>query len=48
MLVAQELARDEQRIQFKWSFHQKHYGDATLNTRTDKIFGNGIFHRILI
>ncbi|MEO7522557.1 MAG: hypothetical protein ABIT58_00605, partial [Ferruginibacter sp.] len=47
MLVAQELAWDEQRIQFKWSFHRKHYDDATLNTRTDKIFGKSNPERFL-
>jgi uncharacterized protein YfiM (DUF2279 family) len=32
MLVAQELAWDEQRIQFKFSFHHKTYSDPTLDS----------------
>jgi hypothetical protein len=38
MLVAQELAWDEQKIQFKWSAHYKHY-DNSLKPRADEIFG---------
>lgn len=47
MLVAQELAWDEQRIQLKFSAHRKLYSDATLNQRSNKIFGNGTPERIL-
>ncbi|MEO7445532.1 MAG: DUF2279 domain-containing protein [Ferruginibacter sp.] len=47
MLVAQELAWDEQRIQFKWSFHRKSYADAELNSRADVIFGKGNAERFL-
>ncbi|MBK8496550.1 MAG: DUF2279 domain-containing protein [Chitinophagaceae bacterium] len=39
MLIAQELAWDEQRIQFKFSYHNKHYKDPTLNQRSDQLFG---------
>jgi uncharacterized protein YfiM (DUF2279 family) len=38
-VISQELAWDEQRIKFKFSFHQRNYGDAELNRRADKIFG---------
>ncbi|HMU11461.1 MAG TPA: DUF2279 domain-containing protein [Ferruginibacter sp.] len=47
MLVAQELAWDEQRIQFKFSFHRKSYNDASLNQRSDKIFGKTTAERFL-
>jgi uncharacterized protein YfiM (DUF2279 family) len=38
-LTAQELAWDEQRIQFKYSFHRKKYNDVGLNNRSTEIFG---------
>ena len=47
MLIAQELAWDEQRIQFKWSFHKKRYGDAVLNERSNDIFGKSRAERFL-
>lgn len=47
LLIAQELAWDEQRIQFKWSFHRKHYTDAALNERSNVVFGNSTAERIL-
>lgn len=47
MLVAQELAWDEQRIQFKFSFHRKSYSDPVLNERSDKIFGKSTAERFL-
>jgi hypothetical protein len=47
MFTAQELAWNEQRIQYKWSFHRKHYTDATLNKRSDEIFGKSSAERFL-
>ncbi|MEO7264256.1 MAG: DUF2279 domain-containing protein [Ferruginibacter sp.] len=47
LLVSQELAWDEQRIQMKWSFHRKNYKDAGLNQRSNDIFGNGNAERFL-
>lgn len=47
MLVAQELAWDEQRIQFKFSFHRKSYNDPALNERSNKIFGSSTAERFL-
>jgi uncharacterized protein YfiM (DUF2279 family) len=47
MLVAQELAWDEQRIQFKFSFHRKNYSDAVLQQRSNKIFGRSTAERFL-
>ena len=39
MLVAQELAWDDQRIKLKFSFHKKKYSDAALTQRTNVLFG---------
>ena len=47
ILVAQELAWDEQRIRIKFSFHQRSYGDAQLNQRANSIFGKGPAERFL-
>ena len=47
MLAAQELAWDEQRIQFKFSFHRKAYNDVSLDKRSDKIFGKSSAERFL-
>lgn len=46
-LVSQELLWDEQRIQLKTSFHRKHYADATLNQRSDVLFGRSSAERFL-
>jgi Predicted periplasmic lipoprotein (DUF2279) len=47
LLVAQELAWDEQRIQFKFSFHKKNYADEILNERSKSIFGKSDPERFL-
>lgn len=47
LLVSQEFAWDEQRVQFKWSFHRKSYKDPTLNKRSDEIFGTSSPERFL-
>jgi uncharacterized protein YfiM (DUF2279 family) len=47
MLIAQELAWNEQRIQFKFSFHRKAYNDPALNQRSDKIYGSSFSERFL-
>lgn len=47
LLIAQELAWDEQRIQLKWSFHKKNYANAGLNDRSAEIFGKGAAERFL-
>jgi hypothetical protein len=46
-LIAQELAWDDQRIKIKFSFHRKNYGDATLNDRSDVLFGKSFAERSL-
>ncbi len=47
IFTAQELAWDEQRIQFKFSFHRKNYADETLNKRSTEIFGKSEPERFL-
>lgn len=47
LLVAQELAWDEQRVQMKWSFHRKTYNDALLNRRSTELFGSSEPERFL-
>ena len=46
-LVAQELAWNDQRIKFKFSFHRKNYSDPQLNQRSDKLFGASTAERLL-
>jgi uncharacterized protein YfiM (DUF2279 family) len=45
--VAQELAWDEQRIKFKFSFHNKSYSDPSLNKRSDQLFGESTAERLI-
>ncbi|MEI9956638.1 MAG: DUF2279 domain-containing protein [Ferruginibacter sp.] len=47
LFVAQELVWNDQRIQYKFSFHRKTYSDPTLIQRSDKIFGNSTAERFL-
>lgn len=47
MLISQELAWNEQRIQMKWSFHRKKYEDEMLNLRSNDLFGSGTLERML-
>ncbi len=47
LLVAQEFAWDEQRIQFKFSFHRKSYKDNSLNVRSNELFGKSEPERFL-
>jgi hypothetical protein len=47
MLVAQELAWDEQRIHLKWSFHRKRYSDPMLNAESTLLFGKSNPERFL-
>ncbi|MBC7887636.1 MAG: DUF2279 domain-containing protein [Ferruginibacter sp.] len=46
-LIAQELAWDDQRIQLKFSFHKKNYGDHQLNNRAGDIFGKTLSERFI-
>ena len=47
LLVAQELAWDEQRVQMKWSFNRKRYIDPMLNARSNQLFGKTTTERFL-
>lgn len=47
MLVAQELAWNDQRIKIKFSFHKKNYGDQQLQQRTESLFGRSDAERFL-
>lgn len=47
LFIAQELAWQDQRIQFKLSFHKKKYGDAQLEQRADDLFGMSLPERML-
>jgi hypothetical protein len=47
VLVAQELAWNDQRIKLKFSAHRKTYNDPELNHRSDVLFGAGTPERIL-
>jgi hypothetical protein len=47
LFISQQLVWEEQRIQFKFSFHKKNYGDRQLNDRSDDLFGSGWTERML-
>lgn len=47
ILVAQELAWDDQRIKLKFSFHKKNYSDPQLQQRTESLFGRSDAERFL-
>ncbi len=47
MFISQELAWDDQRIKFKFSFHRKNYGEADLDKRADQLFGSTEIERFI-
>lgn len=47
VLIAQELAWDDQRIKIKFSFHKNDYKDAGLNKRADDIYGKTLAERFI-
>jgi hypothetical protein len=47
LFIAQELAWDDQRIKFKFSFHKRDYGATDLNARADVIFGKSESERFI-
>lgn len=47
MFVSQQLAWNEQRIQFKFSSHRKDYGTPELNARADELYGTDLPQRTL-
>jgi len=47
LFISQELGWEEQRIQFKFSFHKKKYSEPMLEQRADDLFGEGRYERML-
>ena len=47
MFMGQEFLWNEQRIQFKFSFHRKSYGEPMLEQRADDLYGDGFYERML-
>lgn len=45
--ISQELAWNEQKIKFKFSFHKKEYPEAELNARTDQLAGKTEIERFI-
>jgi hypothetical protein len=47
LLIGQQLAWNEQRIAFKFSFHKMNYDEPGLNERSDSLFGASFPERML-
>ena len=47
LFIGQQLGWQEQRIQFKFSFHRKNYSEPMLNERSDELFGSNWTERML-
>ncbi|HET9826563.1 MAG TPA: DUF2279 domain-containing protein [Chitinophagaceae bacterium] len=47
IFISQELLWKEQRIQYKFSFHHKDYGEPMLTERADNLFGQSWAERML-
>ena len=47
LFISQQLGWQEQRIQFKFSFHRKKYSDPILKARADDLFGGNWTERML-
>lgn len=47
LFISQELLWQEQRIQYKFSFHRNSYNDAMLDKRADDLFGKSWYERML-
>ena len=47
LFILQEMGWEEQRIQFKFSFHKKNYKDAMLEQRSEVLFGESWYERML-
>lgn len=47
LFISQQLGWEEQRIQFKFSFHRKNYSDPMLNDRSNDLFGSSLTERML-
>ncbi|HYM95188.1 MAG TPA: DUF2279 domain-containing protein [Chitinophagaceae bacterium] len=47
LFISQQLGWHEQRIQYKFSFHRKNYGDPALEQRSNDLFGKSWYERML-
>ncbi|HYC40195.1 MAG TPA: DUF2279 domain-containing protein [Chitinophagaceae bacterium] len=47
LFIGQELGWKEQRVQFKFSFHRKHYAEPMLEHRASELFGTSWYERML-
>jgi len=47
LLIGEQLAWNEQRISYKFSFHKMNYDDPMLNERSDTLFGSSLPERAL-
>jgi hypothetical protein len=47
LFLSQELLWQKQRIQYKFSFHNKKYGDPELSNRANALFGTNWYERML-
>ncbi|TAH00312.1 MAG: DUF2279 domain-containing protein [Sphingobacteriales bacterium] len=47
LFISQELLWQEQRIQYKFSFHTNTYKDVVLHQRANSLFGNSWYERML-
>jgi uncharacterized protein YfiM (DUF2279 family) len=47
LFISQELLWQEQRIQYKFSFHTKSYPDGQLHQRANNLFGHSWYERML-
>ncbi|HSU52365.1 MAG TPA: DUF2279 domain-containing protein [Segetibacter sp.] len=47
LLVGQELAWNDQRIKFKFSFHKRDYGAPDLNRRANSLYGSSLSERLI-
>ncbi|HPG11339.1 MAG TPA: DUF2279 domain-containing protein [Chitinophagaceae bacterium] len=47
LFISQQLGWEEQRIQFKFSFHKMNYGETMLRNRADDLFGSSWYERML-
>ena len=47
LFISQELGWKEQRLQFKFSFHQNNYDELELDKRADQLFGEPWYERML-
>jgi hypothetical protein len=45
--ISQQLLWNEQRVQLKFSFHSKNYGEPVLDARADDLFGKAWYERML-